>query len=319
MHHSFKKHSRVNRGARFRAQDGFTAMGATIFAGLIMLVVAFSLLAQYGLLAQIGRGGMSLAVILILLGMVGIYKGMRFIKSWRFRTGTKDPMFMRAFMQSCYADDCGRIEKALADTDKTPFLILNDLLAEKMQSIFQTDALNLVDVQEMYAKSGLKKNNEPVMNRFFHTPESYEEEPLPKEIAHIIQAVTTKYSELEPALISMLEARVNLFTLMGDYLDVMPPSTHYFKFIKKTYRYRPPEDDTTRRIAFALDTLSLLEAYKSQKLRGELLIRHGRLAAERIPRLAAAVSQYKVAFENLVQAYETIPVTQAQKVREFSS
>ena len=319
MHHSLKKQSRVNRGARFCAQDGFTAMGVTIFVGLIMIVVAFSLLAQYGLLAQIGRGGMSLAVILILLGMVGIYKGMRFIKSWRFRTGTKDPMFMRALMQSCYADDCGRIEKALADTDKTPFLILNDLLAEKMQSIFQTDALNLVDVQEMYAKSGLKKNNEPVMNRFFHTPESYEEEPLPKEIAHIIQAVTTKHSELQPALIGMLEARVNLFTLMGDYLDVMPPSTHYFKFIKKTYRYRPPEDDTTRRIAFALDTLSLLEAYKSQKLRGELLIRHGRLAAERIPRLAAAVSQYKVAFENLVQAYETIPVTQAQKVREFSS
>ena len=167
MHHSLKKHSRVNRGARFCAQDGFIAMGATIFVGLIMLVVAFSLLAQYGLLAQIGRGGMSLAVILILLGMVGIYKGMCFIKSWRFRTGTKDPMFMRAFMQSCYAGDCDRIEKALADTDKTPFLILNDLLAEKMQSIFQTDAPNLVDVQEMYAKSGLKKNNEPVMNRFF--------------------------------------------------------------------------------------------------------------------------------------------------------
>ena len=294
-------------------------MGATVFAGLIMLVVAFSLLAHYGLLAQIGWGGMSLAVILILLGMVGIYKGMCFIKSWRFRTGTKDPMFMRAFMQSCYAGDCGRIEKALADSGKTPPLILNDLLAEKMQSIFQTDVLNLVDVQKIYANSGLKKNNKPVMNRFFHTPESYAEEPLPEEITHIIQMVNTKYTELEPALVSMLEARVNLFTLMGDYLDVMPPSTHYFKFIKKTYRYRPPEDDATRRIAFALDTISLLEAYKSQKLRGELFIRHGRLAAERIPRLAAAVRQYKVAFENLVEAYETIPVTQAQKVREFSS
>ncbi|MGD1972029.1 MAG: hypothetical protein PVF24_10475 [Desulfobacterales bacterium] len=117
----------------------------------------------------------------------------------------------------------------------------------------------------------------------------------------------------------MLEARVNLFTLMGDYLDVMPPSTHYFKFIKKTYRYRPPEDNTTRRIAFALDTLSLLKAYKSQKLQGELLIRYSRLAAERIPRLAAAVSQYRVAFENLVEAYESIPATQAQKVRKFSS
>jgi hypothetical protein len=309
----------MNRGGRFCAQDGFTAMGATIFAGLIMLVVAFSLLAQSGLLTQIGRGGMSLAVILILLGMVGIYKGMCFIKSWRFRSGTKDPMFMRAFMQSCYAGDCGRIEKLLADTDKTPLLILNDLLAEKMQSIFQTDALNLVDVQEMYAKSGFKKNNKPVMNRFFHTPGSYEEEPLPEEIAHIIQAVTTKFTGLEPALFSMLEARVNLFTLMGDYLDVMPPSTHYFKFIKKTYRYRPPEDNTTRRIAFALDTLSLLKAYKSQKLQGELLIRYSRLAAERIPRLAAAVSQYRVAFENLVEAYESIPATQAQKVRKFSS
>jgi hypothetical protein len=294
-------------------------MGATIFAGLVMLVVTFSLLAQYGLLAQIGQGGISLTIILILVAMIAVYKGMRFIQSLRFRTGIKDPLFMRAFMQSCYTGDCGRIEKALADTEKTPFLILNDLLAEKMQRILQTDALNLVDVQEMYAKSGLKKNSEPMMDRFFHTPEAYEIAPLPEELEHIIQAVDTKYPELKPALDRMLAARAHLFTLMGDYLDIMPPSTHHFKFIKKTYRYRPPDDETTRRIAFALDTLSLLEAYNNRELRGERLIRHGRLAAERIPLLAAAVSQYKAAFETLVEAYETMPVAQARKLKKFSS
>ena len=110
-------------------------------------------------------------------------------------------------MQSCYAGDCGRIEKVLADTDKTPFLILNELLTEKMQSIFQTDALNLVDVQEMYAKSGLKKNNEPVMNRFFHTPESYEEEPLP-EIADVEeQLVVSEWPDpSEPSVIASLDS-----------------------------------------------------------------------------------------------------------------
>ena len=319
MHHSHEKNPRADQGGTFFAQDGFTVLGATIFAGLIMLVVAFSLLAQYGLLAQIGQSGMGLTVILVIVGMVGVYKGARFIKSLRFRTGIKDPMFMRAFMQSCYAGDCGRIAKALADTRRTPLLIMNDLLAEKMQSILQTDALNLVDVQEMYCKSGLKKNSEPVMNRFFHTPEAYEKASLPEEIEHIIQAVTTKYPQLMPALDSMLAARAHLFTLMGDYLNIMPPSAHYFKFIKKTYRYRPPDDETTQRIAFALDTLSLLKAYNNQELRGERLIRHGRLAAQRIPQLEAAVSQYKAAFETLVDAYENMPTAQVRKANKFSS
>ncbi len=319
MHHSHEQHPRADRGAIFGAQDGFTVMGVTIFAGLVMLVVTFSLLAQYGLLAKIGQGGISLAVILVLLAMAGVHRGMRFIESLRFRTGIKDPLFMRAFMQSCYAGDCGRIEKALADTEKTPFLILNDLLAEKMQGIIQTDALNLVDVQQRYTASGLKKNSEPVMDRYFHTPEAYQKTPLPEELEHIIQAVDTKYPELKPALDSMLAARAHLFTLMGDYLDIMPPSARHFKFIKKTYRYRPPDDETTRRIAFALDTLSLLEAYNNQELRGERLIRHGRLAAERIPKLAAAVSQYKAAFESLVKAYETMPMAEVKKVRKLSS
>ncbi len=300
------------------AQDGFAVMGVTIFAGLVMLVVAFSILAQYGLLARIGPGGISLVVLLILVLMAGVHQGLRLIKSRRFRTGGKDPLFMRAFMQSCYARDCGRIEKELADRQKTPPLILNSLLAEKMQSIIETDARHMVDILEMYCKSGLKKNKDPVMDRFFHTPDSYEEDPLPTEIEHIIQAVTTRYPQLEPALENMLVARAHLFTLMGDYLVLMPPSTHHFNFIKKTYRYNPPDDETTRRIAFALDTLKLLDAYKNQELRGEHLTRHGRLAAERIPRLAEAVNAYKAAFENLVESYEAMPMNQAPKANKVS-
>jgi hypothetical protein len=294
-------------------------MGVTIFAGLAMLVVAFSIMAQYGLLARIGPSGISLAVLLILVLMAGVHQGLRRIKSRRFRTGGKDPLFMRAFMQSCYASDCGRIEKELADRQKTLPLILNSLLAEKMQSIIQTDARHMVDILEMYCKSGLKKNKEPVMDRFFHTPNSYEEAPLPTEIEHIIQAVTTRYPKLRPALENMLMARAHLFTLMGDYLDLMPPSTHHFNFIKKTYRYAPPDDETTRRIAFALDTLKLLDAYRNQELRGERLTRHGRLAAERIPRLAEAVKAYKAAFENLVESYEALPMNQAPKANKVSS
>ncbi|MGD9249668.1 MAG: hypothetical protein PVG19_00495 [Desulfobacterales bacterium] len=303
----------------FCAQDGFAVMGVTIFAGLAMLVVAFSIMAQYGLLARIGPSGISLAVLLILVLMAGVHQGLRRIKSRRFRTGGKDPLFMRAFMQSCYASDCGRIEKELADRQKTLPLILNSLLAEKMQSIIQTDARHMVDILEMYCKSGLKKNKEPVMDRFFHTPDSYEEAPLPTEIEHIIQAVTTRYPKLRPALENMLMARAHLFTLMGDYLDLMPPSTHHFNFIKKTYRYAPPDDETTRRIAFALDTLKLLDAYRNQELRGERLTRHGRLAAERIPRLAEAVKAYKAAFENLVESYEALPMNQAPKANKVSS
>ncbi len=301
------------------AQDGFTVMGATIFSGLVMLVVAFSLLAQYGLLAQLGQLGIGLAVLLIFAAMAGVYKGLRSIQSLRFRTGGKDPMFMRAFMQSRYAEDCGRIEKELADRQNTPSQILNALLAEKVQSIIETDARNLVDVLEMYCKSGLKKNKEPVMDRFFHTPDAYTEAPLPTEIEHIIQAVNTRYPQLEPALENMLVARAHLFTLMGDYLGLMPPSAHHFNFIKQTYRYNPPDDETTRRIAFALDTLKLLNAYNDQELRGERLTRHGRLAAERIPRLTTAVSQYKTAFETLVDSYEAIPLNQAPKADKVSS
>ena len=294
-------------------------MGATIFAGLVMLVVAFSILAQYGLLAQLGQGGISLAVVLVFAGMAGVYKGLRFIQSLRFRTGAKDPLFMRAFMQSCYDSDCSRIEKVLAEREKTPPLILNELLAENIQRIFQTDARYLVDVCEIYTKSGLKKNREPVMHRFFHTPEAYAKAPLPQEIEHIIQAVTTRYPQLKSELDSMLAARAHLFTLMGDYLVLMPPSTQHFNFIKKTYRYNPPDDETTRRIAFALDTLKLLDAYKNQELRGERLTRHGRLAAERIPRLAEAVKAYKAAFEKLVEGYEAMPMNQAPKANNVSS
>ena len=318
MPQSPKKNTPAYRGMHYCAQDGFTVMGVTIFFGLVMLVVAFSLLAQYGLLAQLGQGGIGLAVLLIFAGMAGVYKGLRSIQSLRFRTGRKDPMFMRAFMQSCYTEDCGRIEKELADRQKTPSQILNALLAEKVQSIIETDARSLVDVLEMYCKSGLKKNKEPVMDRFFHTPDSYAEAPLPSEIEHIIQAVNTRYPQLEPALENMLAARAHLFTLMGDYLGLMPPSTHHFNFIKQTYRYHPPDDETTRRIAFALDTLKLLNAYNSQELRGEPLTRHGRLAAERIPLLATAVSQYKTAFETLVESYEAIPLNQAPEADKVS-
>ena len=303
----------------FCAQGGFAVMGVTIFAGLVMLVVAFSILAQYGFLARIGPGGISLAVLLILVLTAGVHQGLRLIKSRRFRTGAKDPLFMRALMQSCYAQDCDRIEKELADQQNTPPLILNGLLAEKMQSIFETDARHMVDILEMFCKSGLKKNKDPVMDRFFHTPDSYAETPLPTEIEHIIQAVTTRYPQLEPALENMLAARAHLCTLMGDYLVLMPPSTHHFNFIKTTYRYNPPDDETTRRIAFALDTLKLLDAYRNQDLRGERLTRHGRLAAERIPRLVEAVSAYKAAFENLAQSYEAMPVNQAPKANKVPS
>ncbi len=294
-------------------------MGATIFTGLVMLVVAFSILAQCGLLARIGPVGISLAVVLILVLMAGVHQGLRRIKSRRFRLGVKDPLFMRAFMQSCYIEDCGRIEKLLADRKNTPPLILNDLLAEKIQSTIETDARYMVDVLEMYCKSGLKKNKDPVMDRFFHTPDSYEEAPLPTAIEHIIQAVTTRYPQLKPALGSMLAARAHLFTLMGDYLDIMPPSTHHFNFIKKTYRYNPPDDETTRRIAFALDTLKLLVAYNNQELRGERLTRHGRLAAERIPRLAEAVNAYQAAFKNLVASYEAMPMNQVSKANSSTA
>jgi hypothetical protein len=313
------KYSPADRGINICARDGFAVLGVTVFAGLVMLVVAFSILAQYGFLARIGQGGIGLAVLLILAGMAGVYKGLRSIQSLRFRTGAKDPLFMRAFMQSCYASDCGRIEKLLADRQKTPPLVLNALLAEKVQHIVKTDARHMVDVLETYCKSGLKKNKEPVMDRFFHTPESYEEAPLPQEIEHIVQAVTTRYPQLEPALANVLAARARLFTLMGDYLVLMPPSTHHFNFIKKTYRYNPPDDETTRRIAFALDTVKLLKAYKNHELRGERLTRHGRLAAERIPRLAEAVESYKAAFEELVESYETMPMNQAPKTDKVPS
>ena len=156
------------------------------------------------------------------------------------------------------------------------------------------------------------------MNRFFHTPEGYTKASLPEEIEHIIQAVTTKYPQLKPELESMLAARAHLCTLMGDYLELMPPSAHHVTFIKRTYRYHPPDDETTRRIAFALDTLKLLEAYTKRELRGERLARHGRLAAERIPLLAAAVSQYKAAFETLVKAYETVPADQTPNHQQLS-
>ena len=318
MPQNLKKYSPADRGMQSCAQDGFAVMGVTIFAGLVMLVVAFSILAQYGLLARIGPGGISLAVLLILVLMTGVHQGLRRNKSRRFRTGVKDPLFMRALMQSLYAEDCGRIEKELADHHRTPSLILNGLLAEKMQSIFETDARHMVDILERYCKSGLKKNKNPMMDRFFHTPNSYEEAPRPTEIEHIIQAVTTRYPQLEPALEKMLVTRAHLFTLMGDYLVLMPPSTHHFNLIKKTYRYHPPDDETTRRIAFALDTLKLLDAYNNQKLRGERLTRHGRIAAERIPLLATAVSQYKTAFETLVETYETMPMNQAPKADKVS-
>ena len=101
----------TDRRVPFYAQDGFTVMGATIFTGLVMLVVAFSILAQYGPLTRIGPVGISLAVVLILVLLAGVHNGLRRIKFRRFRTGVKDPLFMRAFMQSCYAEDCGRIEK----------------------------------------------------------------------------------------------------------------------------------------------------------------------------------------------------------------
>ena len=314
-----KKYSPADRGLHLYAQDGFAVLGVTVFAGLCMLVVFFSVLAQFGLLARIGPGGISLAVLLILLLMAGVYQGLRRIKFRRFRTGVKDPLFMRAFMQSCYASDCGRIEKLLADRQKTPPLILNDLLAEKMQSIIQTDARHMVDVLEMFCKSGLKKNKDPVMDRFFHTPDSYEEAPLPTAFEHIIQAVTTRYPPLKSALENTLAARAHLFTLMGDYLERMPPSADHVAFINRTYRYHPPDEETTRRIAFALDTLKLLEAYTQKELRGDHLDRHSRLAAERIPRLAAAVSQYKAAFETLVHAYETVPAEQAPRANKVAS
>jgi hypothetical protein len=292
-------------------------MGAVIFAGLIVLVVAFSLLAHYGLLAQYGTVGVGLTVGLVLVVMLGIHRGMRRIQSSRFRAGIKDPLFMRAFMQSCWAGDCGRIEKVLADPEKTPLLILNDLLAAKMRRIFQTDARIMVDVQDKFTQSGLRNDSEPVLDRLFQSPTEYALAPRPAEIEHIIQAVTTTYPRLKAPLEHMLAARAELFTLMGDYLDIMPPSPRHFKFVKQTYRYRPPDDATTRRIAFALDTLSLLVAYKDQALRGERLSGHGRLAAERIPMLAAAVDRYKTTFDTLVEAYEAMPAASAPKATRW--
>lgn len=280
-------------------------LSVSIFIGLILFIIIFSAVIHLSFFKQLGIFRYFFAYLLIFLSMVGTYFSMRTYIHFRFKNGHYDPIFVREMLQRCLQKDVGRLNVKLENSQLTPLSIMNEMFQGKMQAIIKDDGRYMSDVQAKYENNTIKKLYDKDFHKFFQTSDQYDLTSLPIELRLLESAVGKKLKPIAKEVAQLNKYRKTLFTLMGDYMDIFPPTASRIQWIRKTYKYRVPDEAKIRRISFALDFLSYLERTKNNTVRPLLKERMETVASERIRLLKNAVTQYKKAWYNLSLAYET--------------
>jgi hypothetical protein len=279
-------------------------VAATIFFGLVLIIVIYSTLNLTGTLTKLGPFGPVLPLLIIFWLMIGVYMGVKRLKRRAVRIRIKGPLFMRSLMNDCLDRTCGMLEKRLNSPAISSPMILNDILLDKMLHICAVDCLRFSDIRRQIEGSRLKGTDGRVLARFFQTPVEYRKQALPGEIKRVEDTVLRSRTELKDLLERLKNAHQSLSTGAGNILVLLPPDAKKVEKIRSTYRYRPPTLQRAQRMAFALDTLAYLKATRHENVNPMDRRRYDAVAEQVIPKLAEALTAYRQAWQDLVDAYE---------------
>ena len=279
-------------------------VAATIFLGLVLIIVAYSALDLTGTITLMGPFGPVLPLLVIFWLMVGIYQGVKRLKRRSARIRIKGPLFMRSLMKDCLQRTCGMLEARLNAPEFSSAMILNDILADKMLHICATDCLRFSDVRRQIESSRIKGTTDLELAHLFQTIVAYGKQELPGEIRQVADTVLRSRLDLESLLARLKDAHRTLCTGTGDILSLLPPDPKNVEKVRSTYRYRPPTPERAQRMVFALETLAYLKATRHENVNPMDRKRYDTVAAQVIPKIAEALNGYRRAWQDLVDAYE---------------
>jgi len=284
--------------------DGFVVnpLAATIFFGLVLIIVTYSLLDGSGTMARLGPFGPLLPMLVIVWLLVGIYYGVKRLKRRAAKIRIKGPLFMRSLMNDCLERTCGILTARLDAPEIASVAILNDILTDKMLYICATDCLRFSDVRRQIESSRLKGTDGLQLASLFQTTMAYDKQELPGEIRQVADTVSRSRAELGPLLERLKSAHRTLCTGTGNILALLPPDASKVAAMRATYRYRPPTSERAQRMVFALEALAYLKATRHANVNPMDRKRYDAVAAEVIPKLADALNFYKRAWQDLVDA-----------------
>lgn len=298
----------ANRQARRVAANanGFLVnpLAATIFLGMVLIIVSYSVLDRTGAMTRLGPFGPVLPLLVIVWVLVGIYQAVKRLKRRSARIRIKGPLFMRSLMNDCLQRTCGILETRLNNPGISSAMILNDILKDKMLHICATDCLRFSDIRRQIEGNRMKGTNDLELARFFETTVEYGKRELPGEIRQVAETVVRSRQDLRDFLEKLKYTHRSLCTGTGNILSLLPPDANKVKKIRATYRYRPPTPERAQRMVFALEILAYLKATSHENVNPMDRKRYDSAAAQVIPKLANALSVYKSAWQDLVDAYE---------------
>jgi hypothetical protein len=279
-------------------------VAATIFFGLVLTIVVYSILDLTGTMARLGPFGPVLPLLLIFWLMVGVYRVVKRLKRRALRIRIKGPLLMRSLMNDCIERTCGILETQLNSPAISSTMILNDILMDKMLDICARDCLRFSDIRRQIDGSRLKGSGDLELSWFFQTSVEYRKKALPGEIRQVAETVSRSRPDLKRLLAKLKNAHQTLCTGTGNILALLPPDVKRVEKIRSTYRYRPPTPERAQRMVFALETLAYLKATRHENVNPMDRRRYDAVADQVIPKLAEAINVYKQAWQDLVDAYE---------------
>jgi hypothetical protein len=295
--------------AAISGQAGFIAnpVAATIFLGLVLVIIVYSALESTGTMTRLGRFGPVLPLLIIVWLMYGIYRGLKRLKRRAARIRIQGPLFMRALMNDGIERTYGALERRLDMPEISSSMILNDILVDKVLRICATDCLRYSDIRRQIEKGRLKGSADLALAGFFMTPVEYHKQPLPDEIQQAADTVSRSRMDLKALLDRVRNAHQALCTRPETILSLLPPDPKKVEKIRSAYRYRPPTPERAQRMGFALETLAYLKAIRHENVNPLDRRRYEAVATRVIPKLAEVLRAYKQAWQELADAYERPP------------
>ncbi|WP_372683194.1 hypothetical protein, partial [Desulfosarcina sp.] len=230
-------------------QSGFIVnpVAATIFFGLVLTIVVYSILDYTGAMIRLGRVGPVLPLIGIVGLMAGVYHGVKRLKRRAVRIRIKGPLLMRSLMNDCIERTCGILEMQLNSPAISSSMILSDILLDKMLDICARDCLRFSDIRRQIEGSRLKGSGGLVLACLFQTSVEYRKQALPGEIRQVADTVSRSRPDLKDLLERLKESHQTLCSGTGNLLALLPPDAKRAEKIRSTYRYRPPTPERAQR------------------------------------------------------------------------
>lgn len=283
---------------------------AALFVGLVLFVVLFSYFSSFATLAAYLQWFYAGMAAVITVAMLITYLVVASYRKRRFQKGGRDDLMMRNLMVACLDKDCSAIEQQIATANGSDLSIFNQMLLCKLQNILEWEGAQVSDIRTRFRESGIKRIKGVNYENFFNGYEFYDMTPLPFEIKTIALSLKRFGNRMNASLTRLKTSRRLLFTFMRDYLDLMSVTQADVEKLLETYRFNPPPKEMAREIVFANKVISYLKKFDQNRLSDERRSAMEAIASKKVLQLKSAISDYRNAWRNLVDTYESISLGQ---------